>query len=467
MKPAITAVILLLMGFACSLRAAGLPASPATGPLRVHPDNPRYFMDASGKIVYLTAAHTWANLQEIGVTDPPPVFDYGRYLQFLTGHNHNFIRLWRWETPRDIEKDKIVRYCTPHPWMRSGPGTSWDGKPKFDLEKFDEAYFKRMRERIDAARVRGIYVSVMLFEGWVLQLANWDGHPLNASNNINGINGDPDGDGRGIEIMVRPLPPGVEKIQKAYVQKVVETVNDMDNVLYEIANEAGPHSTDWQYELIDFVRSLERDRPKQHLVGMTFQYKYGSNTNLFNSPADWVSPNSDSATGVYNYRDNPPPGDGKKIVLSDTDHLWGIGGDRVWVWKTFLRGLHPIWMDPYDDLTRWGPVPPGGEDTRKNLGYTLTYAQRINLKDMTPQNSLASTAYCLAAPGSEYLVYQPASGPFSVKLVAGTYGYEWFNPGAGKVDSSGTLKAGGGNQSFSPPFDGDAVLYLRKSGPSH
>ena len=32
------------------------------GPLRVHPTNPRYFSDGSGKAVYLTRSHTWTNL---------------------------------------------------------------------------------------------------------------------------------------------------------------------------------------------------------------------------------------------------------------------------------------------------------------------------------------------------------------------------------------------------------------------
>ena len=43
---------------------------------------------------------------------------------------------------------------------------------------------------IEAARRRGIYVSVMLFEGWGLQFAPnaWEYHPFNPQNNVNGIN---------------------------------------------------------------------------------------------------------------------------------------------------------------------------------------------------------------------------------------------------------------------------------------
>ncbi|MDP1676411.1 MAG: hypothetical protein Q8L88_06050, partial [Bacteroidota bacterium] len=44
--------------------------SQAPGPLRVHPSNPRYFADASGKIVYLTGSHTWSNFQDNGNGNP-------------------------------------------------------------------------------------------------------------------------------------------------------------------------------------------------------------------------------------------------------------------------------------------------------------------------------------------------------------------------------------------------------------
>jgi hypothetical protein len=37
---------------------------------------------------------------------------------------------------------------------------------------------------------------------------------------------------------------------------------------------------------------------------------------------------------------------------------------------------------------------------------------------------------------------------------------EWFNPSTGTTMSQSPMAAGSSSQSFSPPFDGDAVLYL-------
>src|SRR5579872_22763 len=84
---------------------AGVPAwksasaqivRPATGPLRAHPQNPRYFTDGSGRAIFLTGAHTWANLQDTGV-GPVPIFDWQAYLAMMQSHNHNFMRLWGWQ----------------------------------------------------------------------------------------------------------------------------------------------------------------------------------------------------------------------------------------------------------------------------------------------------------------------------------------------------------------------------------
>jgi len=98
----------LLSGSLTVLFAACSAAQPrpATGPLRVLPANPHWFADPSGKAVLLAGSHVWQNLQDNGliirgaVANPPPVFDYPGYLDFLNRHGHNFFRLWRWETTR-------------------------------------------------------------------------------------------------------------------------------------------------------------------------------------------------------------------------------------------------------------------------------------------------------------------------------------------------------------------------------
>ncbi len=444
------------------------PASsggPASGPLRVCQDNPRYFEDAEGRAVLLTGAHTWNNLVDMGPEDPPRPFDFDAYLQWLSRLGHNFVRGWRWELFRwdvrqmrgRLRKD-VVHNVAPHPWPRTGPGLATDGKPRFDLTRFDERFFQRIRSRVEAAGRRGIYVSVMLFEGWGLQFApdGWRSHPFHPENNVNHL-GLP-ADGRGLEIHELKYSQ-VTELQLRYVDKMVDTLNDLDNVLFEISNENHPASTEWQYFVIRHIKKREQSKPKQHPVGMTFQYKGGSNQTLFDSPADWISPNHEGG-----YRDDPPPADGKKVVLSDTDHLWGVGGNQAWVWKTFTRGHNPLFMDPYHGRVLDGEADARWEPIRRSLGYALRYARRVHLNQMRPRPDLASTRFCLAWPGRQYLVYVPSSQPVTVHGLGdhkkpSRLTVEWFDPNTGRTKHA-TAVATSGRVQLTPPFAADCLLYL-------
>jgi hypothetical protein len=449
------------------------PFTAPRGPLRAHPTNSRYFTDDGQRAVYLTGAHTWDNLQDMGEADPPKAFDFDAYLDFLARHDHNFIRLWRWEllswdTAANDKKTAIRLSTTPHPWTRTGPGLALDGQPKFDLERFNEAYFERLRSRVAAARDRDIYVSVMLFEGWGLQhVANaWKAHPFHPDNHINGLAADLDGDGRGLEVHTLRVPVAT-RYQEAYVRKVMDTLNDLDNVLYEIANESGAYSIDWQEHFIRFVHDYEKGKPKQHPVGMTFPYsrdpkQRGNNSNLFRSSADWISPNPDA--DQFNYRANPPSTDGGKVILTDTDHLWGIGGDVAWVWKSFLCGLNPIFMDPYRQVVLQGGADSKWEPVRRAMGVTRRLAERLNLASLTPHAELASSGYCLAHLANEYLVYIPSGGQVELDLAdtGRDFQVEWIHPVEGTVSSAPTI-GGGAKRVLKAPFNGPAVVHLQSA----
>jgi hypothetical protein len=444
---------------------ADVPRPVAQQPLTIHPDNPHYFADAAGNAVYLTGSHYWWTLQDGESRTELSPFDYDAFLDFLVEHNHNYTRMWVYENTAWAPWTEEKVLFAPHPYARTGPGEALDGLPKFDLEQFNQAFFDRLRERVIQAGERGIYVSVMFFQGWSYEKEGfpgnpWPGNPLNPANNINGIDGDLNDDGNGLEVHTLQSPE-IVRLQEQYVRKMIDTLNDLDNVLWEISNESAGNSTEWQYHMIRFVNEYQATLPQQHPVGMTAQWPDGDNAVLFESPADWISP---SMSGAGDYRTNPPPADGSKIILSDTDHLWGIGGNRVWVWKTFTRGQHPIFMDPYGNPDFWPGNKLFDESLRANMGFTRLYAERMNLAAATPSGDLCSTEYCLANPdGAEYLVYFPEGGSAEVDL-SGTpeqvqLAAEWFEPATGAVQA-GEPVAGGATRSFTAPFAQDAVLYL-------
>lgn len=117
--------LLLGMLVACALVAAlgQAGARPAAGPLRVSQENPRYFADPSGKVVFLAGSHTWPSLRDMGETDPPQPFDWRGYLDFLTQRHHNFIRLWSWDLSRHVDRSGEVVYTQPLPGP--APARGW------------------------------------------------------------------------------------------------------------------------------------------------------------------------------------------------------------------------------------------------------------------------------------------------------------------------------------------------------
>lgn len=462
---------------AATAQAAGPIA--ARGPLRVHPTNPRYFTDDGGKAIYLGGSQAggwdlqddaWPGWQAEGIRTPA---DFTRYLDILSKHNHNLFRLWTVESTR-CDRGAAGVLASPLPYRRTGPGKALDGGPRFDLHQFEPAHFERLRSRVVDAGKRGIYVIVMLFEGFscVHPVSSyganpganpWFGHPFNARNNVNGVDGDRNGDGWGLEFHSLAVP-AVTALQKAYVRKVVDTVNDLDNVLYEIANESLPQSQDWQNELINTIKSYQATKPKQHPVLTSHSWPDQDNAVLFASPADAVAPGKKTDE---DYLNDPPSATGKKIVIADFDHISPFTRDPRTVWKNFLRGNHPLIFDTHLVPFDWESgklVPDDGtyEPIRWAVGQTREYANKMDLAAMTPRNDLASSQYCLANPGREYLVYVPDGGEVTVDLSAAvtTLAVEWFNAHAGTASPGGTVQ-GGAKRTLRAPFSGDGVLYLR------
>jgi hypothetical protein len=101
----------------------------------------------------------------------------------------------------------------------------------------------------------------------------------------------------------------------------------------------------------------------------------------------------------------------------------------------------------------------------KWIGLLITgFAERINLTHVSPHNELASTKYCLAAPGGEYLIYLPDGGAVTVDLAASNveFSVEWFDPN-NRQTVPATSVTGGAWRELKAPFKGPAVLYLHST----
>ena len=444
---------------AIMLATAPAPApAQAGGPLTVSDTHPPVFVDSSGRAVYLAGSHTWNNLVDMDADSPASPFDYAAYLQFLVDHQFNLTRLWAWELPAAAsERYPRRQVAEPLPWARTGPGLARDQRPRFDLSQFDSEYFQRLHERVSSAEAKGIYVIVMLFEGWAVQFAPGKlSHPFGADNNINGINfGD---DPRSIHTLKHT---DILAVQTEYLRKVVDTVNEFDNVLYEIVNEAGQYSTEWQAYMISELARYQATKPRQHPIGMTFQYPDGKNATLVSSEADWISPGADGQRLLI----DPPAAMGTKVVISDSDHLVGsAGSNEDWVWRSFMRGMNLLYMDRYvppDAVT--GDPYARAHHIRVAMGDTRLIADALQAGPLVPRPDLSTTGFALAG-NDVLLAYQPHRDRFIVDAtaLAGVLQIEWLNIVTGRTVRE-EPREGGGDLVLRPPFGSGSVVLISRN----
>lgn len=462
----------------------------ANGPLRAS-TNPNYFESTKGHALLLCGSQTWNTLQDWGTDGSVRPVDFDQFVNFLRAHGHNFTLLWSTELPKFSNLPVTAANppditVSPHPWLRTGPGLATDGGLKFDLTKFNQAYFERLRTRVQALNRAGIYAGVYLFTGeWLLRFrAPSDGYPFSGPNNVNGVDDGYRGGSAesGMASITMSATNAITEMQDAYVRKTIETLNDLPNVLWIISEEAPMKSTWWNNHLISLVHQYERSKARQHPVGYA-ALENPPDSILYNSDADWVaptvwiSPETSCGTGSPTC----------KVNINDSDHSYfGMWNDtpqknRNYAWENFMTGNQVLFMDPYlvyyprenrnqclSPVQGIGTRPdPRWDNFRDNLGYILQYSRKLDLAQVGPRSSLCSTKYCLAqtpSVGAEYLAYAPAGGAFTMDLSAmpnsRRLSVEWFEPATGKNIAEAPIAAGSSSQSFSAPFTGDAVLFL-------
>jgi len=162
-------------------------------------------------------------------------FDYEAYLDMLNKYGLNYTRIYPGALIEKegmfIEENTLAplpgRLAVP--WARSAePGYAGGGN-RFDLEKWDIDYFCRLEDFIKKAAERDIIVEICFFN--CQHPDGWSYCPLYAANNIQGA-------GNCLLVDFQTLiHQDLVKIQEAYVRKIVEEVNEFDNIILELCDE--------------------------------------------------------------------------------------------------------------------------------------------------------------------------------------------------------------------------------------
>ena len=163
---------------------------------------------------------------------------------------------------------------------------------------------------------------------------------------------------------------------------------------------------------------------------------------------------------------------GGKVSLLDTDHVFGAGGDALWVWRAFVRGHNVLYMDPLIGLGVAG-VPPMPADIarrtaevdsgRAGLKGTLAAAALLgDMARMAPRGDLCSSGHALADAGAAYVALA-TDGAISLDLSAADgrrLAARWIAVETAAAQDSGTVEGGSPSRWFAPPLAPPAALVL-------
>jgi dienelactone hydrolase len=169
-------------GSSCWTAAESPGSAPKPLPIRLHPDNPHYFLWRGKPAVLIASGEHYGAAMNRD-------FDYVRYLDELKARRFNLTRAFS-GTYREVAGSFNItgntlapapgRYLCP--WSRSStPGAS-DGGNKLDLTKWDPAYFERLKDFVAQAGQRGVVVELVLFCTMYDENV-WNASPMNARNN--------------------------------------------------------------------------------------------------------------------------------------------------------------------------------------------------------------------------------------------------------------------------------------------
>lgn len=439
-------------------------------PIRLHPDNPHIFEFRGRPTLLITSAEHYGAVLNLD-------FDFEPYLDELARFGFNLTRTFTGayvEHPQAFNIAQNTLAPQPNrficPWARSDTPGYANGGNKFDLSRWDKAYFARLRNFCEQARQRGIVVEVVLFCPFYGD-EQWNLSPLKATNNVNGI-----GDVPRTEVFTM-LHPSLVAVQEAMTRKIVHELRDFDNVYYEICNEPyfGGVTLEWQAYIASVIQDAERDFPHKHLIAQ----------NIANHSAKIENPHP--AVSVFNFHYAfPPDAVAENYALSrpiafDETGFRGVEDDpyRTEAWQFLLAGGAVYNMLDYSFTTEhpkgtfvFPPTQPGGggPELRKQLKILKDFLDEFDLIRMKPdtetvRDGVPGFVRVLSEPGVAYAIHILGNSPINLKLLlpAGFYSVEWIHTKTGAVEKSETLDHKGDEITLSsPPYDKDIALRIRR-----
>lgn len=472
-----TMLVLLVSHLLASVVASRCLAG--SGPLALHPDNPHYFIYRGKPAVLITSAEHYGAVLNLD-------FNYRKYLDTLAKDGLNLTRTFTGAYVEPAGAFNIASNTLAPmpggficPWARSSTPGYANGGNKFDLNRWDDGYFKRLQDFVARAEKRGIIVEITLFCPFYEE-SQWKLSPQNAENNVNGI-----GNVARTNVYTLDKHGGLLPVHEAMTRKIVTQLRNFDNVYYEICNEPyfGGVSIQWQHRLADVIAETERSFRFPHLISQ----------NVANHKARVHRPHPQISIFNFHYA-LPPDTVAMNYALNKVigDNETGFAGTnnfayRREAWEFILAGgglfnhLDYSFATGHEDGTFAYPEKqPGGGNPgfRKEMRALKDFIHSFKFIAMAPANiasglSEGLSARALAQPDKACAIYicesakkiqpQTRSTPVELSLPPGRYRVEWINTRTGKVQARERLEHKAGLLRLtSPEFTEDIALRIMR-----
>jgi hypothetical protein len=308
------------------------------------------------------------------------------------------------------------------------------GEGQYDLDRWNDEYWNRLRFFLDETESRGIIVQLTLWDQHDHSGSRWKVHPWNPDRNVN-YDGVPE-DREGFYAAVKTDNKTLLAYQSRYIAKLTSVTLEYGHILYNINNESWA-GVEWENHWAGFLHRQARECGKQiHVTCMHMRpwitvRQVITHRDLY-SFAEISQNNQDSmgARGhahwenVINWRtklaSRPMPINNEKIygALDGSNYSAGDGREAVRrLWRNIFAGCASSRF--HRPETNWGIGL--GETAQIQLQAMTMLLKELDLFSCSPHNDLltpldiSSEAYCLADIGKQYAVYFP-DGRHAIEL---------------------------------------------------
>ncbi len=469
-----------------------------TQPVSLHPENPRYLMYKNKSLLLVTSAEHYGAVINTG-------FDFRKYLETMHREGMNYTRIFAGsyvEIPGSfgIESNTLAPDTGNFlaPWARTAEAGLYKGEKKFDLNKWNPAYFKRLSDFVAMAESLDIVVEVSLFCS-TYDDKYWTRHPFNPANNINNL--PPDLNRKQSNT---PENGNLLDYQKNLVRKIVTELNKYDNVFYEIQNEpwadnpvkamallrtidpqnnqgawmrwsetASAPSLQWQREIASVIVQTEKGLPSRHLIAQNY-----SN---FKCSIEDVDPNVSILNFHYVWPEAVWLNRGWRRPVSFDESGFAGSDDTTYLrqaWQFMLSGgavfnnLDYSFYAGKEDGTGSHNAPGGGSAVlRSQLRYLRKFMESFDFIKMNPDFTVVAHSpgmewQSISETGKQYAVvfYGNSQGLIKLNLPKGYYACEFSDPFTGNVTEKGSLNIKNSEDITLKMPDSKKMIVLRIEG---